>query len=314
MILGRYLADNRIRVGARVDDQHVVDLELDESSWAPGTDPMTGLITGGHDALEAAGQKAAKAPKRAYRRIDGLHLLAPVAPRRLRNFSVYEGHLRNAFESGIEMRAGRTVGRAIRRTKIVRLPRGWYRRPTYYKGNHLSVVGPHDDIVIPPYTTQLDYELELAIVVGRPGVNISDGRALEHVFGYTLLNDVSARDVLTRELFSGTGPAKGKDFDTGNVLGPWLATRDEIPDPRALSGEVRVNGQVRSTCTTADMHHTVSSMVAEASRGETLMPAEVLSTGCCTWGSGIELMTFLERGDLLELTLRPFGTQRSVIV
>jgi len=297
MILGRYLADGLVRVGELVDDRNLVDLEV--SPWA---DPMSALIADG------PGTRGKR------RRIADVELLAPVVPPRLRNFSVYDGHLRNAFESGIELRAGRTIGRAVRRTKLVRLPRGWYRKPTYYKGNHLSVVGPHDNIEMPSFTKQLDYELELAVVIGKPGRNIPEDIALEHVFGYTLLNDVSARDLMAGELLSGTGLSKSKDFDTGNVLGPWLATRDEIPDPLSLTGEIRVNGGVRSTCTTADMQHTVAAIVAEASRGETLAVGEVLGTGCCTWGSGIELMRFLDRGDLLELTLEPFGTQRNVIV
>lgn len=315
MILGRYRSDDGVHVGIRVGSDEVVDLDHLLEGPDEFGDSMTALIAGGEDFWGAVRSLAVSPPsRRARRRISDVRLLAPLAPPRMRNFSVYEGHIRNAFEAGIQMRAGRVVGQAVRRSRLVRPPRSWYRKPAYYKGNHLSVAGPVDDIVTPRYTRQLDYELELAVIVSAPGLNLSEDEALGHVFGYTLLNDVSARDVLTKELFSAMGPAKGKDFDTGNVLGPWVATRDEIPDPKALRGEVRVNGELMATCTTADMHHGVAAIVAESSRGETLAIGEVLGTGCCTRGSGMEQMRFLDVGDLVELTLDPFGTQRNRIV
>lgn len=312
MILGRYQAGGSTHLGARVGVSEVVDLDGILGSWpSPEADPMIALATFGEEALNASRDLVAAAPEEARRNIGDVRMLAPLAPPRMRNFSVYEGHIRNAFEAGIEMRLGSMIGRAVRRSGLVRPPRSWYRKPAYYKGNHLSVIGPEEDIVTPGYTDQLDYELELAVVIGKPGRDIDESEALEHVFGYTLLDDVSARDVLAKELFSAMGPAKGKDFDTGNVLGPWVATRDEVPDPKALQGEVRINGTHRSTCITKDMGHTVAAMVAEASRGETLAVGEVLGTGCCTWGSGMEQLTFLVPGDFVELTLEPFGTQRN---
>ncbi|WP_155929059.1 fumarylacetoacetate hydrolase family protein [Mycolicibacterium sp. CBMA 234] len=281
---------------------------------AMGTDPMTSFIGAGPAALHEAANVVAAPPPHAIVDLAQVRLLAPVVPPRMRNFSVYEGHIRNAFAAAIEMRSGRLVSRALQRTGLLAPPRGWYRRPAYYKGNHLSVIGPYDDIVAPGYTQRLDYELELAAVIGTSGRDLTEQDGEAHVFGYTLLNDVSARDVLVGELFSGLGPAKGKDFDTGNVLGPWLATREEIPDPQALRGEIRVNGQRRAECSTADMYHSVGAMVAEASRGETLVAGEVFGTGCCTWGAGIELKQFLSAGDLVELTLGPLGTQRNRVV
>ncbi|MDF0531726.1 fumarylacetoacetate hydrolase family protein [Tsukamurella sp. 8F] len=316
MILGRYIADGVVHVGARLDAAHVLELDgvLDPPLPAAEPDPMTTLIKQWAIASPRASALAACAPEKLVRPLADVRLIAPLAPPRMRNFSVYEGHVRGAFEAGVEVRAGKIVAGALRRTGILRPPRHWYRRPAYYKGNHLSVIGPYDDVSAPAYTRQLDYELELAVVIGAAGRDIEESDAPGHVFGYTLLDDLSARDVLVGELFSGMGPAKGKDFDTGNVLGPWLATRDEVPDPRALTGEVRVNSRLRATCTTSDMRHGVPAMVAEASRGESLAVGEVLGTGCCTGGSGLEQLRFLRRGDLVELTLGPFGTQRNRVV
>jgi 2-keto-4-pentenoate hydratase/2-oxohepta-3-ene-1,7-dioic acid hydratase in catechol pathway len=311
VLVGRFEENGATRLCLRLDPEHLLDITDLADELGPAADVCTAFIAAGDRGAELALRRLNEPAAAAVRNIADVRMLAPLTPPRMRNFSVYEGHIRNAFEAGIEMRAGAFVGRAVRASHLVRPPRGWYRRPAYYKGNHLSVIGPQDDIVAPSYTNQLDYELELAVVVGLPGRDIQPDEALNHVFGYTILNDVSARDVLAGELFSGLGPAKGKDFDSGNVLGPWIATRDEIADPRQLHGWVKVNGQVRAECTTADMHHGVEAIVAEASRGETLATGEVMGTGCCTWGSGMEKMTFLAAGDLVEMSLGSLGVQRN---
>ena len=140
-------------------------------------------------------------------------LLAPLRPRTIRDFLAFEGHLKNAF-------AG--LGKEI--------PDEWYQVPAYYKGLPDTVIGPDDEIPWPSYTDKLDHELELAAVIGRTGKDITEAAALEHVFGYTIWNDMSARDAQTRELPLGMGPCKAKDWDGSNVLGPCIVTADEI-DP-----------------------------------------------------------------------------------
>jgi 2-keto-4-pentenoate hydratase/2-oxohepta-3-ene-1,7-dioic acid hydratase in catechol pathway len=323
MFLCCFHADDGPRLGARLDDATVVDLQAAHTlrTNAPSAalaSPLALLEAGaaGLDSARAALEHAgATRPEPALRAMAQLRFLAPVPrPVRCRNFSVYEGHLKNGINAAIAMRAGAAVASLHRRLGMPGVPKAWYRAPAYYKGNHLSVVGPDADIVWPPYTELLDYELELAFVIGTPGADIPRERAMDHVFGYMILNDVSARDVLMREIMGRLGPAKGKDFDTGNVLGPWLATRDEIPDPYALAGEVRVNGEVRARCTTSDMYHRIDAMVAEASRGETLYPGELFGTGACTMGSGIEQLRFLAPGDVVELELPPLGVQRNRVV
>jgi 2-keto-4-pentenoate hydratase/2-oxohepta-3-ene-1,7-dioic acid hydratase in catechol pathway len=220
-------------------------------------------------------------------------LLAPLRPRSLRDFLSFEGHLKNAMTN---------LGRPI-------APE-WYTTPAYYKGMPDTVIGPEREIPWPAYTEKLDHELELAIVIGKPGKDISRERALEHVFGYTVWNDLSARDVQTRELPVGMGPAKAKDWDGSNVLGPCLVTADEL-DVSDLRLTVRINGDVWGGDTTAHMHHRVEDLIAYASQAQTLYPGEVFGSGTATGGSGVELNRWLAPGDLIEMTVDGIGTLRS---
>ncbi len=227
--------------------------------------------------------------------LAGTRLLAPLRPRTLRDFLAFEGHLRNAF-------AG--LGKAI--------PEEWYTVPAYYKGLPDTVIGPGEEIPWPAYTDRLDHELELAAVVGRAGKDIAEGAALDHVFGYTIWNDVSARDVQARELPVGMGPCKAKDWDGSNVLGPCIVTADEI-DPHDVDLEVRVNGDRWGGDNTKAMHHTFEAMVAYASQGLTLRPGEVLGSGTATGGSGLELDRWLQPGDRIEMEAGGVGILRNTV-
>ena len=220
-------------------------------------------------------------------------LRAPLTPRTLRDFLAFEGHLINAFKN---------LGRDI--------PAEWYEVPAYYKGLPDTVIGPEDEIPWPSYTRQLDHELELAVVIGTPGRNITRDEAAAHVFGYTLWNDLSARDVQRRELPVGMGPAKAKDWDGSNVLGPCIVTPDEI-DASDLRLTVRINGEVWGSDTTAHMHHTFADMIAYASQDLTLRPGEVLGSGTAATGSGVELDRWLRPGDLIEMDADGIGTLRN---
>lgn len=222
-------------------------------------------------------------------RADSVRLLAPLRPRTIRDFLAFEGHLKNAF-------AG--LGKAI--------PDEWYSVPAYYKGLPDTVIGPGDEIPWPAYTDKLDHELELAAIIGRPGKDITEADALEHVFGYTIWNDMSARDTQTRELPVGMGPCKAKDWDGSNVLGPCIVTADEI-DPHDVDLEVRVNGERWGGDNTAAMHHSFESMIAYASQGLTLRAGELLGSGTATGGSGLELDRWLRPGDLIEMEASGIG-------
>jgi 2-keto-4-pentenoate hydratase/2-oxohepta-3-ene-1,7-dioic acid hydratase in catechol pathway len=222
-------------------------------------------------------------------------LRAPLRPRSLRDFLAFEGHLLNVFP---------TLGREI--------PQEWYDVPAYYKGLPDTVIGPEDEIPWPTYTQKLDHELELAAVIARAGRDITEGQALDYVFGYTIWNDLSARDVQVRELPVALGPGKAKDWDGSNVLGPCIVTADEI-DPHDVELEVRVNGDRWGGANTKDMHHTFESMIAYASQALTLHPGEVLGSGTATGGSGSELGRWLAAGDVVEMEASGIGVLRNTI-
>lgn len=226
-------------------------------------------------------------------RKEGVRLLSPLQPRSLRDFLTFEGHLKNAF-------AG--LGKDI--------PEEWYSVPAYYKGLPETVIGPDDEIPWPKYTDKLDHELELAAVIGKPGRNITTSEALEHVFGYTIWNDMSARDIQTRELPVGMGPSKAKDWDGSNILGPCIATPDEI-DAANVQLHVRINGERWGGDTTANMHFTFADLIAYASQDLTLRAGEVLGSGTATGGSGLELDRWLQPGDVIEMEAEGIGVLRN---
>jgi 2-keto-4-pentenoate hydratase/2-oxohepta-3-ene-1,7-dioic acid hydratase in catechol pathway len=237
----------------------------------------------------------AGAPIAARTAVSGARLLAPLRPRSLRDFLTFKGHLDNVMP-----RLGREI-----------VPE-WFDIPAYYKGLPDTVIGPDQEIPWPAYTDQLDHELELACVIGRQGRDIPKERALEHVFGWMLWNDFSARDVQSRELAIGMGPGKAKDWDGSNVLGPCIVTADEL-DVSDVRLEVRVNGEPWGSDTTANMHHSFADLIAYASMATTLYPGEVLGSGTAAGGSGVELDRWLEPGDVIELEAEGVGVLRNTI-
>jgi 2-keto-4-pentenoate hydratase/2-oxohepta-3-ene-1,7-dioic acid hydratase in catechol pathway len=237
--------------------------------------------------------------------LAGVTLHPPLdPPAQLRDCLVFEEHLRNSFAQ-----AAKLTGEEPRP-----IPDVWYEQPVYYKGNRFSCVGHEHDVEWPAWSEVMDYELELACVIGRPGRDIATGDAPAHVFGYTIFNDASARDAQFREMAGQLGPAKGKDFDTGNVLGPWIVTADEIGDPQDLAMTARVNGEEWSRGTTADMHHSFADILAFVSRAETLHPGEVIGSGTVGTGCGLEQGRFLSDGDLVELEVEGIGVLRNRFV
>jgi 2-keto-4-pentenoate hydratase/2-oxohepta-3-ene-1,7-dioic acid hydratase in catechol pathway len=264
---------------------------------------MLALIDAGEAGRAAADAVVADPPEEDVTAVSSVRLLAPLPePRQIRDFLCFEEHLRNSFAQ-----AERMTGR------VFEIPKVWYEQPIYYKANRFSVVGPDAEVVWPHYAELLDYELELACVIGTGGADIARDDALTHVFGWTIFNDVSARDAQMREMAGQLGPAKGKDFDTGNVLGPWIVTADEIGDPQALTMAARVNGEEWSRGTSAAMHHTFADVIAFVSRSETLHPGEVLGSGTVGTGCGLEQGRYLSPGDVVELEIEKIGVLRNRI-
>ena len=236
---------------------------------------------------------------------ENVRLLAPLPrPLSLRDFYAFEQHIKTTRAS-----AGKPV------------PPTWYDLPVFYFGNHMTIFGPDDDIPL-PRTQQLDYELEIAAVIGRPCRDIDSRDADYYIAGYTIMNDWSARDVQAQEMRVGLGPAKGKDFATS--LGPAIVTLDEFEDLATGDGRydltmtVNVNGEERGRGSFADIYFTMGELVAQASRDVTLMPGEVIGSG--TVGTGCLLETtggngpWLHHGDVVELSIERLGTLKNTIV
>jgi 2-keto-4-pentenoate hydratase/2-oxohepta-3-ene-1,7-dioic acid hydratase in catechol pathway len=192
--------------------------------------------------------------------------------------------------------------------------KAWYEFPTYYKGNTATIQGTGADVVRPTYTEQLDYELEFAIVIGRSGRDISETHAVDHIAGYTVFNDVSARDVQFREMRMFLGPAKGKDMDTGNVLGPFLVTPDEFNPAEDHQMTARVDGETWSRGSTGSIYHSVSRIVSHISQFETLHVGDVIGSGTVGGGCGLELGRYPEMGATVELEIEGIGAIRNRFV
>lgn len=185
----------------------------------------------------------------------------------------------------------------------------WYDFPVYYNGNPRSVIGYGDEVHFPVGEEKRDYELELAVIIGKKGRDIPVDQAHEYIAGYTIMNDWSARALQAKVMKVGLGPAKGKDFATS--LGPCLVTADEIEDPRNLTMIARVNGEEWSRGNSGSSHYSFEQMIAFASEGVTLYPGDVLGSGTVGTGCGLELDRFLQPGDEVELEIEKIGILRN---
>jgi 2-keto-4-pentenoate hydratase/2-oxohepta-3-ene-1,7-dioic acid hydratase in catechol pathway len=307
----------QVHIGALgADLNSVVDFTAADPS--PMFTSMLALIDAGPAALAAARQLlAAGKPSVPLERIT---LLAPLPePRQMRDCLVFEKHLMQAREQSFrrinaqaaDLEAKVAAARSEGRFKPVPI---WYQQPIYYKANRFSVIGTGQDIEWPRYAELLDYELEFGIVVCKTGKDIPRDKAREHIFGYMIFNDVSARDAQAAEMPGMLGPAKGKDFDTGNVLGPWLVTADEIPNPNNLTMVARINGEEWSRGNSSTMQHTFEDILAHVSMSETIHAGEFLGSGTVGGGCGLEQGRYLKSGDVIELEVEGLGTLRNRIV
>jgi len=309
MKLATFIGRNDAPALGAVDTSRSAVLDLAAAARASGRPnapfgDMLALIDAGPAGLDEARRLAGTWPREAEIPLAGLRLLAPLPlPRQMRDCLVFEEHLKN----GMAQREKRTGVKGS-------IPDVWYRQPIYYKCNRFSVAGPEADVVWPKYSQVMDFELEMACVIGRTAKDIPRERALEHIFGFTVFNDFSARDAQFAEMAGRLGPAKGKDFDGGNVLGPWIVTRDEIGDPHALNMEVRVNGERWGGGNSASMHHKFPDILAHVSNSETLYAGEVIGSGTVGTGSGNEMGRYLESGDVVELEIDKIGVLRNTVV
>ena len=243
-----------------------------------GTATVLDLLRAGD--LTAAGRDASTSRPVA---LHTVRLLAPLEPPTVRDFVAFEEHV-----EGVRKSVDGVSG----------VPEAWYDAPTFYFTNPYAVIGAHDDVPVPPGAGVLDFELEVAAVIGREGADLSPEQARDHVVGYTIFNDWSARDLQAREMQVSLGPAKGKD--TATTLGPWLVTADEVEPFRGADGflslalTASVNGAVVGSDLLSNMGWPFEDLVAYASRGTTVRPGDVLGSGTCgnggclaeLWGRG----------------------------
>ncbi|MEA2435353.1 MAG: hypothetical protein QOG54_2810 [Actinomycetota bacterium] len=223
----------------------------------------------------------------------GLKLLCPLDQiPSLRDFLAFEDHVKRGAER--------------RNTSV---PDYWYEAPVYYKGNHRSVIGPEEECRWPAYTERLDFELELAMIVGKRGRTVKKEDASSHVFGFSILNDFSARDIQAREMSTWLGPAKGKDF--ASALGPCIVTLDEVEAEPDLEMTCRVNGEIWGTARSSAAHWSWAEMLSHVSDCEDIYPGDVYGSGtpggCC----GLDLGRDLKPGDIIELEIEKIGILRN---
>ncbi len=243
---------------------------------------------------------------RTMKRLGDARIRAPISrPPIIRDFYAFEDHVR-----------------AARARRGLQMPEEWYEFPAFYYSNPTMTYGPDDEVPYPSYTKSLDYELEIAFIIGKGGINIPEEDAETHIAGYTIMNDWSARDVQEREMKVGLGPTKAKDFATS--LGPWLVTPDELQDKKIGPGKfdlhmkATVNGKQLSDGNVKSMHWTFAQMIARASQSVELRVGEVFGSGTVGTGSILELgqeaHPWLKPGDRVELEVERLGVLRNRII
>ena len=225
-----------------------------------------------------------------------MRLLAPLPnPASVRDFYAFEAHVKKGFEKRGEA-----------------MPEEWYQMPVYYKSGHHNILGTDADVLWPSFTEKFDYELEMAVIIGREGRNIPAARAREYIAGFTVMNDFSARDIQRQEMRARLGPAKGKDWAT--AIGPYLVTTDEIGDPYKLRMTARINGELWSDGNSGAIHWTFEQMIEFLSRDDTILPGDVIGSGTVGTGCGLELDRWVKPGDIMELEIERIGVLRNRVV
>jgi fumarylacetoacetate (FAA) hydrolase len=294
----RYLSfiapgEETARLGAQIAGDQIAALDGD----------LLTLIQAGAAAGEQASAQADGSTQRW--KLSDVKLQAPLRPTSLRDFYAFEDHVATAHAN-----RGKDV------------PTEWYQIPVFYFSNPMPVFGPGENVPMPAYTQALDFELEIAAIVGRGGRDIAPENAEKHIFGYTVFNDWSARDVQRKEMKVGLGPAKGKDFALS--LGPVVVTADELAgqqEGRAgvfnLGMHALINGEEVSKGNWASLHYSFGEMISRASEGVDLYPGEMIGSGTVGTGCLLELTKgkgpWLQIGDEVELEIEGIGKLKNTV-
>ena len=255
--------------------------------------------------MEAGAAEAAKRASQDSLSMDEVKFLSPIKPFTLRDGYAFEQHVKTANKN-----RGREV------------PEEWYQFPVFYFTNPNAVFGHDDEIPYPNYTNAMDYELEIAAVIGKGGMNIKPEDAPDHIFGYTIFNDWSARDIQRKEMIVGLGPAKAKDF--ASAFGPVIVTHEALADRSTgrpgvyeLEMSARINGKEFSRGNFKDLHWSFGEIIARVSDSVMLHPGDVIGSGTVGTGCLLELTKFqgpwLNEGDVVELEVERIGILRNTV-
>lgn len=275
---------------------------------------MLDLIDGGDRALDAArGLIDARGGEADLRYGAGdVALLAPLPlPRQMRDGMSFPQHILQSPKGSAKM-AARARGdmaelKRLEAEPLGELPEVYRQVPIYYITNRFTVGAPGSTVNWPKYSKVMDYELELGCITKGKGADISAARAKDHIFGFTIFNDFSARDAQRIEMAGRLGPAKGKSFNNSNVLGPWIVTYDEIGDPYSLRMQARINGETVCDNVSKGMLFSFEQIIAHMSQDETIMPGEFIGSGTVGNGCGLENGRLLSDGDRIELEIEKIG-------
>ncbi len=258
-----------------------------------------------HEVIRIGASEAASRASDKSFAVDEVRFHAPLKPTTLRDAYAFEQHVRTASQN-----RGREV------------PKEWYQFPIFYYTNPNSIYGSGDEIPYPHYTQAMDFELEIAVIIGKPGINIKPEDVPNHIFGYTIFNDWSARDVQRAEMKAGLGPAKGKDF--ASSLGPVIVTSEALVDRSVnrpgvydLNMVARINGVEISKANFKDIYWSFGEIIARASDTCELQAGDVIGSGTVGTGCLLELTKaqgpWLNAGDVVELEIEQIGILKNIV-
>jgi fumarylacetoacetate (FAA) hydrolase len=269
---------------------------------------LSGLLGDDGERLSAAADTALRDPDLVVAVAD-VTVLPPITdPGAFRDHYAFEQH-----------------ARAGRRARGLDLDPVWFELPVFYFSNPHAMLGPTENLPMPPNCQRLDYEVEVAAVIGRDGRDVKASDAAAYIAGYMVMNDWSARDVQRREMALNTGPHKGKDF--GTTIGPVLVTPDELADVAKgkafdLTMTASVNGVEYTRGNLSDIHYSFEEFIEYESQGANIRAGDIIGSGTCATGCILELSTnhgedkypWLQIGDVVDIEIERLGAQRTVIV
>jgi 2,4-didehydro-3-deoxy-L-rhamnonate hydrolase len=302
--LGTFADGDRAFAGLVVDGDQVIDLGLGSTlelfeDWDSACERLAAVAASGD------GER---------RTLGNVRVLPPVMPRQiLQSGANYFKHvIELGIAQGVGSKPGMTEDEVREEVTRIMTARAAGGEPYLFLGAVSALTGPYDDIILPPEGEEHDWELELAVVIGRGGRRIPEERALEHVAGYTISNDVTTRDRLYRPDLGpiGTDWMRSKNSPSFLPTGPYVVPAEFVEDPMGLQITLRLNGDVMQDESSADMIFDVARLISYASDRVTLLPGDLLLTGSPA-GNGTHWRRFLKEGDVIDASITGLGTQRN---